>query len=218
VADDAAAFDKAFWDERYRSSERVWSGRPNPVLVTEATGLAPGDALDIGAGEGADAVWLAERGWQVTAVDLSDVALQRAALHAAGRGNDVAGRIAWRQADITGWAPPASSYDLVSSQFMHLPSAQRPSLFAALAAAVRPGGTLLVAGHHPSDLRTSVRRPRLPDLMFTPEEVAGCLPAAGWQVEVCEAQPHDAVDPDGVTVTVHDSVLRATRRCEPAAS
>jgi SAM-dependent methyltransferase len=217
MADESPTFDKEFWDERYRSHTRVWSGTPNPQLVSEVAGLAPGDALDIGAGEGADAVWLAERGWQVTAVDLSDVALERAAAHASERGADIAGRITWQQADITEWAPPESSYDVVSSQFMHLASAERGPFIDRLAAAVRPGGTLLVVGHHPSDLETSVRRPRLPDRLFAPADIAACLPASDWVIEVAAARPRSVTDPDGQPVTVHDSVVRATRRAGDAA-
>jgi len=99
--------DEAFWEDMYRSRSAAWSGSPNPQLVTEAAGLTPGTALDVGCGEGGDAVWLAERGWQVTAVDISATALQRAATHAAQAGPDVSGRITWRQADLTSKAPPA---------------------------------------------------------------------------------------------------------------
>lgn len=74
-------FDQAFWDERYRSHATLWSGNPNGHLISETDGLTPGAALDVGSGEGADAIWLAERGWRVTAVDLSTVALQRVTIH-----------------------------------------------------------------------------------------------------------------------------------------
>lgn len=136
----------------------MWSGRPNPQLVAEAAELAPGRALDVGCGEGADAVWLAQRGWQVTAVDIADTALRRAAGHAAEAGADVADRITWTRADLREQPPAEGRYDLVSAQFMHLPGDTRRPLFARLAAAVTPGGTLLIVGHHPSDLRTSAHR------------------------------------------------------------
>ena len=118
------AWDAAFWDERYRSSSALWSGQPNPQLVIEAGDLRPGTALDVGCGEGADAIWLATRGWRVTAVDISTVALERGAAQAGAVGDDVGLRISWLQADLIEWNPPAS-YDLVSAQFMHLPKAQR---------------------------------------------------------------------------------------------
>ena len=130
-------FDAAFWDARYSSAHSLWSGNPNHHLVAEVggpAGLAPGTALDAGAGEGADAIWLAERGWQVTAVDVSGVALGRAAEHAAKAGDEVAARIRWLREDLIEWAPPERAYDLVTSQYIHLPGALRHTFFARLAA------------------------------------------------------------------------------------
>lgn len=97
-------FTQEFWDDRYRSAGRLWSGQPNPQLVAQTAGLTPGDALDAGCGEGADAIWLARRGWNVTAVDVSAVALERAAASAGVEG--VPARIVWRRED--GRASPAS--------------------------------------------------------------------------------------------------------------
>ncbi len=172
-------FDKKFWDERYGSASAIWSGNPNPQLVAEVADLGPGAALDIGAGEGADAMWLAQRGWTVTAVDISSVALDRASQLARAFDADAAERITWQQADVTEWAPPADSFDLVSSQFMHLPSAQRAPYVRRCAAAVKPGGVLLVVGHHIHDLETTAGRPHLPDLFFSAEDIAHEL-GAGW--------------------------------------
>src|SRR5205814_628062 len=114
-------FEEAAWEERYRTQPKIWSGRPNPQLVAEATGLTPGRALDVGCGEGADAVWLAQRGWTVTAVDISTTALERAAAHAADAGSQVAERITWTHADLRDHRPTEGAFDLVSAQFMHLP-------------------------------------------------------------------------------------------------
>lgn len=205
-------FGEAAWEERYRAKPAIWSGRPNPQLVAEATGLTPGRALDVGCGEGADAVWLAGRGWRVTAVDISATALERAASHAADAGAEVAARISWAQGDLGDRVPAEGGYDLVSSQFMHLPGEQRRPLFARLAAAVAPGGTLLIVGHHPSDLRTTAHRMHFPDMMFTGEEVAASLDPAGWEVVVAEARPRVAVSPEGGDITIHDAVLVARRR------
>ena len=204
-------FGMEFWDERYRSSDRIWSREPNPRLVEHVGSLTPGDALDVGSGEGADAIWLASRGWQVTAVDVSTVALDRAARRAAAVGEAVAGRILWQQADVLSWDPAQHQFDLVSAQFMHLPPAERESLHRRLAAAVRPGGTLLVVGHHPSDLETTMHRPNRPDLLFTAEEIVATLEAGEWQVVVAAAFERQAVDPEGRPVSIRDSVLRATR-------
>lgn len=209
---DPPAFDHTFWDERYRSRTALWSGNPNPHLTTDVAGLAPGAALDVGCGEGADAIWLARRGWQVTAVDFSSVALERAAAHAAEAGGEVAARIQWLCEDLTAWDPPAAAYDLVSSHYLHLPVEPRQALFSRLAASVAPRGTLLFAGHHPSDMQTTMPRPPLPELYFTGDEIAAALDPSQWEVVANDARPRMATDPDGRAVTIHDTVLCATRR------
>lgn len=203
-------FDQAFWDERYRSATALWSGDPNPVLVAEAAGLDSGTALDVGCGEGADAVWLARHGWQVTAVDISGVALERGAGHARERGPGIARRITWCRVDLTDDAPLDGRYDLVTAQFMQLPGEQRARLHHRLAAVVAPGGTLLVVGHHPSDMATTVPRPPLPDLYFTASDVAASL-GQGWTILVDEARARPTLDPDGRPTTIHDAVLKARR-------
>lgn len=200
--------DQAFWDERYRSADAVWSGRPNPHLVTEAADLVPGRALDVGCGEGADAIWLAGRGWHVTAVDISPVALERGAAHAAEVGAE---HITWWHADLTAEAPPTGRYDLVSAHFLHLPPGLRVPLYRRLADAVAPGGVLLVVAHHPEDLQTSARRPPVPELFFTAADIAATLEPAHWTVLVEDARPRTILDPDGNPVTVKDAVLLARR-------
>jgi SAM-dependent methyltransferase len=203
-------FGEDFWDERYRSARQVWSGNPNPQLVAEVAGRPAGRALDVGCGEGADAIWLARRGWTVLAADISGVALERAAQHARDTDPAAAARIEWRQVDLLARPPEPASFDLVSAQFLQLPPQPRTRLFTALAAAVRDGGMLLVVGHHPSDLATGVPRPPMPELFYTPGEIAGLLDGS-WTVRACEARPRPASTPDGAEVTVHDTVLAATR-------
>lgn len=200
-----------FWNERYRSNERIWSGRPNRHLVAEAEGLEPGRALDVGSGEGADALWLAARGWQVTAVDISSVALDRAAAHAEEAGAGVAEAITWLRADVTQWAAPTPSYELVTAQFMHLYPNPRARLFADLAAAVVPGGELLVVAHHPKDLETGVPRPPLPELFYEGDAVTAALAEGEWDVLVDQVRTAEQTL-DGTTYTVHDLVVRARRR------
>ena len=210
-------FDQAYWDARYGAADDVWSGSPNPVLVSAALSLPAGTALDIGCGEGGDAIWLATRGWQVTAVDFSAVALERAAARSRRAGGSpaesaaLADRISWEQHDFTRWVPPAGNFDLVSAQFMHLPTAQRTPLFGALAAAVARRGTLLIVGHDVSD---SHHRGHIPpaDLFFTAPDVAATLDPQLWRVDVAESRPRAATDPDGSPVTVSDAVLSARRR------
>jgi trans-aconitate methyltransferase len=147
----------------------------------------------------------------VTAVDFATAALERGARHADVLGQDVAGRIRWVHADVTEWAPD-DRFDLVSAQFMHLPAEPRRALFARLAAAVAPGGTLLVVGHHHSDLETSAHRFHVPDMFFTAEEIAESLDGDQWDVLVTEARPRSAAEHEGAGITVRDAVLRA-RRC-----
>ena len=233
-------FDQAYWDNRYGTGDDVWSGAPNPVLVSETLALPVGRALDIGCGEGADAIWLASRGWHVTATDFSAVALDRAAARSRQAGTDlavsgsagtefdggdpaatgpagsadnaaIAGRIRWEQHDFTQWTPPAGAFDLVSAQFMHLPSAPRTVLFRGLAAAVAPGGTLLIVGHDVTDGHHSGHTPPL-DLFFTAQEVAALLNPAQWHVDVAESRPRVATGADGASTILTDAILSARRR------
>lgn len=198
-------FDENFWNERYRSQPAVWSGRPNPQLVAEAVGLPPGQALDAGCGEGADAVHLAALGWLVTAVDFAETALRR------GAAADSTGRVSWVRADLLTYTPPAASFDLVSAQYLHLPTEQRTAVFARLATAVAPGGTLLVVGHDFSDLATTVGRPNHPELYFTAAEVAETLDRDAWKSIRTEQRPRQVTDGEGRAVTIHDTVLVARR-------
>jgi len=219
--------DAAYWNERYRSAPALWSGEPNPQLVDEVSGLRPGRALDVGCGEGADAVWLARRGWQVTGVDISTVAVERAAVNAGAAGADIGGRIGWQQGDLITWAPDPGRYDLAVMHFVHLPPGQREAAFRHLAAAVAPGGTLLIVAHHPSDLEIEGLRtagPGFPapgpELFYTGDEIAAAIGAdgpagpdgLGWRIVANEARARQTAHPeDGRTVTVHDTIFRAVR-------
>ena len=204
-------FDQAAWEDRYAAGDAVWSGQVNPQLEAEAAGLEPRRALDIGSGEGADVIWLAERGWSVTGIDFSTVALERAASHARSAG--VGERTEWRHLDIRTFDPERSAerWHLVTSQYMHLPDGGMVDLTRRLAGAVAPGGTLLVVGHHPDDLATGLRHGHR-SFMFTPEDLVPALNPETWEVEVVEVRPRSVTGPDGETVGVADSVLRARRR------
>jgi 2-polyprenyl-3-methyl-5-hydroxy-6-metoxy-1,4-benzoquinol methylase len=202
-------FTQEFWDHRYRSADRLWSGRPNVQLVAQASGLRPGVALDVGCGEGADAIWLAERGWQVTAVDVSAVALERAAQHAVAQGDQIAALITWAREDMYSFDPGPGRYDMVSAQYMYLPGPAFPEMCARLAAAVRPGGTLLVVGHHPDDMRE--RGAAVADMAWSAEQVAAALDA-DWEILLAGPVARPAADLDGEPVHLRDTVLRARRR------
>ncbi|MCC7371859.1 MAG: methyltransferase domain-containing protein [Chloroflexi bacterium] len=210
--DPSILFKQAFWDERYGSKTQIWSGNPNQRLVEQIGDLAPGRALDVGCGEGADVVWLASRGWDTTGVDVSPIALERGERAAAEAGREIAARTHWQQVDLLTWTPKPAQFDLVSAHYIHLPLETRRAVFGRLADAVRPGGTLLIVGHHPSDLETRVGRPNLPALMFTAEEIAGLLDASAWEILTCDAPPRPATDPEGGPITIHDAVLKARRR------
>ena len=193
-----------FWEQFYGDRPQVWSGHPNAVLVEEIDGLAPGTALDLGCGEGADAIWLAERDWRVTASDISQAALDRAAEHATAAG--VAERITWARHDFSE-SIPAGPFDLVSAHFLHSPVADpRDAALQAAAAAVGAGGTLLVVSHEAV--------PWHPEVVFpTAEEVLESLAVdrSAWTVERLASRPRRAKTPDGVEVDVSDSVVRLRR-------
>lgn len=198
--------DAQFWDDKYGGSERLFSGDVNGVLATEVADLPPGQALDVGCGEGADALWLARRGWRVTAVDISRVALRRAA---AATDTELAERVAWTRGDPTGTPPPEGAFDLVSVQYFPLPHQPDHAALRGLLAAVAPGGTLLVGSHDLADLPPGQDREFDPGDYYRPADIAGLLDE-DWTVLVDETRPRTAPPPEG-THHVHDVVLRARR-------
>ncbi len=203
-------YTQEFWDDRYRQRPRIWSGNPNRQLVSVAEALPPDRALDVGCGEGADAVWLASRGWDVLGIDVSDVALDRARAHAGELDAPVAERLAWRRVDLLADPDLPDGLDLVSVQFLHLPDPERSRVFRSLAALVAVGGSVLIVAHDPSDLHSGVGRPHQADLFHTPEEIAALLDDA-WDVRVCESRPRVERTADGRDVTISDAVLHAVR-------
>ena len=195
------------WDERYAGAEQIWSGEPNGALVAEVSALAPGRALDVGCGEGADALWLAARGWEVTALDVSRVALERAA-----RAADRAGvAVTWVHAGLVEAALvegvlPAGAYDLVSAQYPALLRTPDRAAERALLGAVAPGGTLLVVHHDVLDGQAHGFDPA--DYVL-PAVVAELLDDR-WQVEVDERRDRHVSGGAGAHHTA-DLVLRARR-------
>ncbi|WP_199424580.1 class I SAM-dependent methyltransferase [Actinotalea solisilvae] len=202
----AALFEPHGWEERYSGDAPVWSGRPNAQLVAEVTPLAPGTALDVGCGEGADVVWLAQQGWRVTGADFSANGLARAARHAAAAG--VADRVDWWQVDARAFDAAGRTWDLVTTHFLHPPDGGMVATTRRLATAVAPGGHLLVVGHAPSDGHTQLTSAHR-RAMFLAEDLLPGLPE-GFEVLVVEQRPR-TVTRDGVTHDVDDSTLLARR-------
>lgn len=195
------------WDARYRSRERVWTGHPNAPLMDEVEHLVtPGTALDVGCGEGADAVWLARQGWLVTAVDLSTTAIDRAREHAETAG--VAQHITFTDDDLERVIDAHGPWNLVSSLYTH-PAQGGQWLVETLAAAVAPGGMLLVIGHHPTDPH-AVEHPDLHSKTFAAEQIAGVLDREMWEVSAT-LRERTTREADGRERLWHDSVLVARR-------
>jgi SAM-dependent methyltransferase len=195
------------WDAVYAEADQVWSGEPNGVLVVEAAGLAPGRALDVGCGEGADAVWLATRGWRVTAIDPSGVALDRGRAAAAAAWVDVT----WVQDGLAGSFPdalPHNDFDLVISFYGVLHHDTSP--VDALADLVAPGGTLLVVHHADIDRERAKEHGVDPDELMSPDDVAVGL-GDDWVVQVHERRGRQVSGGAGEHHHA-DVVVRASRR------
>ncbi|WP_422935315.1 SAM-dependent methyltransferase [Sinomonas sp. P47F7] len=200
-----------FWDELYGEREQVWSGKPNPALVSEIETVAPGRALDLGCGEGADALWLAQRGWTVTGVDISGVALERAARHAQEAGLE--DRTVWLHRDLAEWQPDAE-YDLVSAQFLHSPlEFPRERVLLTAARAVAPGGLLLVVGHadFPPWAQHAHEGERAQPPTANELALALGLPEDQWTVEARTSEGREATGPDGQKAILTDAILKARR-------
>ncbi len=201
---------EADWDRRY-GGDRVWSGNPNGALVAEIAELAPGRALDVGAGEGGDAVWLAERGWAVTASDISGQGLARAAAEADRRG--LAIECLHVDANALDAFEP-DRYDLVTSHYPAIPRTPDGRGVENLLAAVAPGGTLLVVHHDPEPMRRPIdvavtSRPFDPDAYVRVADVAAAVrQSPGWTIEVDETRPRPA---GAASRHTDDVVLRARR-------
>ena len=186
-----------FWEGHYRRRERVWSGRANAVLVDVVGALPAGMALDLGCGEGGDAIWLARQGWRVTAVDVSATALDRASEDAASAG--VADRIDFQQHDLA-LTFPSGAFDLVSAQYLHSPiEFPRVHVLQEAASAVKPGGLLLIVDHASVSPRSwADPGETLAPLDLSPDE---------WRTERLEAREREAVRPNGQMLTVTDNII-----------
>ncbi len=162
---------KEAWNERYSGGDLVWASAPNQFLVSEVSDLGPGKAVDLGCGEGRNAVWLAERGWDVTAVDFSETGIGKGREMAVARGTAVD----WVVADLNEYEPAAATFDLVIDFYVHLPPDQRRSLTSKAASAVAPGGTVLIVGHDLTNLADGYGGPQDFAILQSPETIAPAL-------------------------------------------
>jgi SAM-dependent methyltransferase len=200
--------DQAAWDERYAGPELVWGPGPNCFVAAELDALPPGRAIDLGTGEGRNAIWLAERGFTVTAVDFSRAGLARAAGLAAGRGVQVD----WVHADLLDYQPTAGGYDLVLIAYIQLPADRLTALARTAAAALAPGGTLLAIGHDRDNLTRGHAGPKDPAVLWTPQIVTAGL--TGLTVQQAERVDRTVTTPDGDRTAI-DTLVRAVRPAAP---
>jgi SAM-dependent methyltransferase len=177
------------WDQRYAEKQQ-WSSEPNTLVAELLADLPPGDAVDLAAGEGRHALWLAGRGWQVTAVDFSDVGLSR------GRSQRDAGQVTWVTADVLGWSAPPESFDLVLLAYLHLPVPDFVGLLDRAVGWLRPGGRLLSLGHDVDNLTRGVGGPQVPEILHSIDRLA---PVAAL-LEVDRFEQVARQTPDGAAI------------------
>ena len=192
------------WDQRYATTDLVWGAGPNRFLVAEVEGLPPGRALDLGCGEGRNAIWLAQRGWQVSGVDFSEAGLDKARHLAVERGVEVT----WVRADLLDYQPDHGAFDLVIVMYIQLPAAQLADVMKRAGTALAPGGTLLVVGHDLLNLSEGHGGPQNPEVLFTPADIERDLPGLGIERAERVLRP---VTVDGREVTAIDALMRAKK-------
>ena len=192
------------WNRRWQERGLHFHDDPGAVLTAELVPLPPARALDLGCGGGRNAVWLAERGWQVTGVDFSDTALELARALAAERDVDVD----WVEADVREYEPAEASFDLVLVLYLHLPADERRTVLGRAAVALAPGGRLLVLGHDVENLGTGAPGPTNPDVLYTAEALTEEL--RGLAVERAEQVTRDVETEDGLAKAL-DTLVVASR-------
>ena len=198
--------DSAGWDRRYAEGALLWGARPNRFLEQEAAGLDGGRAIDLACGQGRNAVWLAERGWEVTGVDFSVVALDRARQLAAehGVGAD------WILADLLAYRPEPHAYDLVLIFYLQVRAEDRTAIVRAAAEGVRPGGAFLMVGHHAENIEHGHGGPQIPAVLYAAEDIVGDLEGTGLRTERAETVQRPVQTPEGEQIAL-DALVRARR-------
>ena len=193
------------WNERYAESELVWSAGPNRFVEAELADLEPGRALDLAAGEGRNAIWLARQGWRVTAVDFAQAGLDKGRTIAEGLD------VEWVCADATTWSAE-KSYDLCLIAYLQLTAAERAAAVRNGYAALRPGGTFLLVAHDSTNLAEGTGGPQDLSVLMTAEDVLTDLGGEVFEVQRAGRAERPVPQPDGSTVTAYDAVVRLVRR------
>lgn len=203
------ALTAADWNRRYENSaDLIWSADGNRFVTEECRAMTPGTALDLAAGEGRNAVWLAERGWSVHMVDFSVVGLRKAGHLAINRG--VSSHLKAELADLCNYLPEPARYDLVLLAYLQLPREQMKPILRRAAMAVAPGGTLLLVGHDSSNLLSGFGGPQNAEVLYTPPQVVACLEDQ-LDVEKAAVVERKVQAPDGPRIAL-DCLVRARRR------
>jgi SAM-dependent methyltransferase len=210
----AHGFDKAYWEEHWRRADPSGAGSvgghpPNPYLARELGELAPGTALDAGCGAGAEAIWLASRGWQVTAVDISSEVLAGAVER--GTAGGTSDQVRWVEADLSRWEP-GTRFDLVTTHYAH-PAMPQLEFYDRIARWVAPGGALLIVGH----LHTDGAAGPPAEASATAAAITARLDETTWEVVTAEECHRTLVGQAGRSSALHDVVVRAIRRPSHAA-
>jgi SAM-dependent methyltransferase len=199
--------DSQQWDERYSGTEFEWTTRPNQFVAAELADLPPGRALDLAAGEGRNTVWLAGRGWRVTAVDFSRVGLEKGRKLSAARGVPE-GQVDWIVADLHDYQPEPGGYDLVLIAYFQVSPKVRATVLGRAAAALAPGGTAFIVAHDLTNLTDGTGGPQDPEVLYTPEAVRAELP--GLRILRAE-RVRRTVERDCGPATAIDTLVRAVR-------
>lgn len=197
--------DSRAWDERYAGDDLLWSAAPNRFLAAEVAGLTPGRAFDVACGEGRNAVWLAEQGWDVAGIDFSPVAVAKARRLAEHRGVEVT----WVVGDVTEASLPTGPFDLVAVLYLHLPRPRVSDVLARAAERVAPGGTFLVVAHDDTNIAEGHGGPQDPAVLYGPDDVVAVL-GQGWDVQRAERVRRPVETPSGTAVAI-DCLVRARR-------
>ncbi|MCC6496894.1 MAG: class I SAM-dependent methyltransferase [Propionibacteriaceae bacterium] len=204
--------DAANWTDRHAAAAMAWDITPNQFVVAACRKLRPGRALDLGAGDGSNSVWLAGRGWQVTAIDTDTIRVGRIQSHSALLGRPVDAVVG----DAVSYRPPAATFDLVLLSYLQLPDHQLRQVLGHVAPALAPGGRILIVGHDSSNLDGGWGGPQDPDLLTTAEHLSGLLEGLGLDVQRAQVVRREVLGEVGIHIAL-DHIVEALRTGPTAA-